>query len=85
MTEYHRPLEAGIIIGEQKANVKDRVRAARGGRMELQCPNCKSTDIQKVRNGNEAVWPPTVWLTIPLSMDRHTIVANHCIVNMVVT
>ena len=57
MTEYHRPLEGGIIIGEQKANVKSRVGAARGGRMELQCPNCKSTDIQKVRNGNEAVCP----------------------------
>lgn len=30
MTTYHWPLEAGTIIGEQKANVKDRVRAAVG-------------------------------------------------------
>jgi hypothetical protein len=27
MMTNHWPLEAGIIIGEQKANVKDRVRA----------------------------------------------------------
>lgn len=30
MTAYHWPLEAEIIIGEQKANVKDRVRAVVG-------------------------------------------------------